>query len=209
MEWHRRMRKRAQEKINLRKLILLLCVFSVVITLFNSFYSIYRVQRELIISNTIESNRVYAEKMAEMTDAFIESAMSQLEYSAQYLSTKMDDDTALTTEVDRLRAQTNSFNSVVVVGADGVIVSISPENLRIKGVKLKSERSLQSLKAQRPLITDPFVSPAGNYLTSLSYPIFSADGEYLGYIGGTIYLEKKNILTTLLGQHGYKDGSYL
>ncbi len=209
MEWHRRMRKRAQEKINLRKLILLLCVFSVVITLLNSFYSIYRVQRELIISNTIESNRVYAEKMAEMTDAFIDSAMSQLEYSAQYLSTKMDDDTALTTEVDRLRAQTNSFNSVVVVGADGVIISISPENLRIKGVKLKSERSLQSLKAQRPLITDPFVSPAGNYLTSLSYPIFSADGEYLGYIGGTIYLEKKNILTTLLGQHSYKDGSYL
>ncbi|UUM32878.1 sensor domain-containing diguanylate cyclase [Vibrio japonicus] len=203
------MHERTKEKLNLRKLILLLCVFSVVITLLNSFYSIYRVQRELLINNTIESNRVYAEKMAEMTDVFIESGMNQLAYSAKSLSNKMNDSAVLVEEVDRLRTQTNSFNSVVIVNAKGVIVSISPENIRIKGMKLESERSLQSLKAQRPLITDPFISPAGNYLTSLSYPIFSASGEYLGYVGGTIYLEKKNILTALLGKHSYKDGSYL
>lgn len=178
------MHERTKEKLNLRKLILLLCVFSVVITLLNSFYSIYRVQRELLINNTIESNRVYAEKMAEMTDVFIESGMNQLAYSAKSLSNKMNDSAVLVEEVDRLRTQTNSFNSVVIVNAKGVIVSISPENIRIKGMKLESERSLQSLKAQRPLITDPFISPAGNYLTSLSYPIFSASGEYLGYVGG-------------------------
>ncbi len=203
------MHERTKEKLNLRRLILLLCVFSVVITLLNSFYSIYRVQRELLIENTIESNRVYAEKMAEMTDVFIESGMDQLEYSAKLLVSKMDDPTALKQEIDRLRIQTKSFNSVVIVNAEGVIVSISPETVRVKGMRLKSERSLQSLKAQRPLITDPFVSPAGNYLTSMSYPIFSANGKYLGYVGGTIYLEKENVLKTLLGKHSYKDGSYL
>lgn len=78
-------------KLNLRKLILILCVFSVVVTLLNAFYSIYRVQHNLIMSNTMESNRVYAEKLAEMTDSFIDSAMSQLEYSARTLSTTMDD----------------------------------------------------------------------------------------------------------------------
>ncbi|EKO3500170.1 sensor domain-containing diguanylate cyclase [Vibrio fluvialis] len=197
------------EKLNLRKLILVLGVFSVVITLFNAFYSIYKVQRDLIVNNTMESNRVYAEKMAEMTDAFIESAFSQLKFSAHVLSSKMNNSQVLELEAERLRTQTDSFNSVVIVNTEGVIVAVSPETLQVKGVKLTSERSLQSLRAQAPIITDPFVSPAGNYLTSISYPIFSSSGEYLGYVGGTIYLEKKNILTTLLGQHGYKDGSYL
>ncbi|MCG6229684.1 MULTISPECIES: diguanylate cyclase [Vibrio] len=197
------------EKLNLRKLILVLGVFSVVITLFNAFYSIYKVQRDLIVNNTMESNRVYAEKMAEMTDAFIESAFSQLKFSAHVLSSKMNNSQVLELEAERLRTQTDSFNSVVIVNTEGVIVAVSPETVQVKGVKLTSERSLQSLRAQAPIITDPFVSPAGNYLTSISYPIFSSSGVYLGYVGGTIYLEKKNILTTLLGQHGYKDGSYL
>nr|WP_321459990.1 sensor domain-containing diguanylate cyclase [uncultured Vibrio sp.] len=197
------------DKLNLRKLILILCVFSVVVTLLNAFYSIYRVQHNLIISNTMESNRVYAEKMAEMTDAFIDSAMSQLEYSANMLRTKMDDPDVLVREVDRLKRQTDYFNSVLVVNSEGVIVSVSPETVQVKGMRLTSERLLQSLHAQAPKITEPFVSPAGNYLTSLSYPIFSENGEYLGYVSGTIYLEQKNILNTLLGQHSYKDGSYL
>ncbi|ANQ22022.1 diguanylate cyclase [Vibrio natriegens] len=197
------------DKLNLRKLILILCVFSVVVTLLNAFYSIYRVQHNLIISNTMESNRVYAEKMAEMTDAFIDSAMSQLEYSANTLRTKMADPDVLEEEVNRLRTQTDYFNSVLIVNAEGVIVSVSPETLQIKGMRLSGKRFLQSLHSQAPKITDPFVSPAGNYLTSMSYPIFSEGGEYLGYVAGTIYLEQKNILNTLLGQHSYKDGSYL
>lgn len=197
------------DKLNLRKLILILCVFSVVVTLLNAFYSIYRVQHNLIISNTMESNRVYAEKMAEMTDAFIDSAMSQLEYSANTLRTKMADPDVLEEEVNRLRTQTDYFNSVLIVNAEGVIVSVSPEALQVKGMRLSGKRFLQSLHSQAPKITDPFVSPVGNYLTSMSYPIFSESGEYLGYVTGTIHLEQKNILKTLLGQHSYKDGSYL
>lgn len=160
------------DKLNLRKLILILCVFSVVVTLLNAFYSIYRVQHNLIISNTMESNRVYAEKMAEMTDAFIDSAMSQLEYSANTLRTKMADPDVLEEEVNRLRTQTDYFNSVLIVNAEGVIVSVSPEALQVKGMRLSGKRFLQSLHSQAPKITDPFVSPVGNYLTSMSYPIF-------------------------------------
>ncbi len=66
------------EKVNLRKLILVLCVFSVMVTLLNAFYSLYQVQRNIIINTTLESNRVYAKKMAEMTDVFLDSAMTQL-----------------------------------------------------------------------------------------------------------------------------------
>jgi len=104
-------------KLNLRKLILLLCIFSVAITLLNALYSVYRVQKALILNNTMESNWVYAEKMASLTDTFIDSAMSQLNFSASKLSSKMDNTQVLDSEVDRLRLQTNSFNSVVIVDA--------------------------------------------------------------------------------------------
>lgn len=197
------------ERVNLRKLIVILCVFATVVTLFNAFYSLYQVQRELIIHTTLESNRVYAKKMADMTDAFLDSAMTQLQYSANALSQRANDRSALTEETKRLKNQTKLFNSVVIVNADGVITAVSPETVNVKGVQLTSESSLQSLKAQAPLVTDPFVSPAGNYLISLSYPIFSNQGEYLGYIGGTIYLEAENILSDLLNDHSYVDGSYL
>ncbi len=202
-------RKQMMDKLNLRKLILILTVFSVMVTLLNTFYSVYRVQHDLIISNTIESNRVYAEKMAEMTDIFIDSAMSQLEYSALTIGSKIHDAEVQQQEVNRLRYQTDSFNSVVVVNTEGVITSVSPEALQVKGIQLTGERSLQSLSAKAPLITNPFVSPLGNYLTSISHPIFSTDGEYLGYVAGTIYLDNKNILMSILDQHSYQDGSYL
>ncbi|MDF4897482.1 diguanylate cyclase, partial [Vibrio parahaemolyticus] len=126
---------RRKEKLNLRNLIVTLCVFSVLVTLINAFYSIYRVQRDLIINNTLESNRVYAQKMSEMTDSFIESSMSQLKYSANVLKDKMHDAQLLDKEAERLRTQTKSFNSVVVVNAKGVIISVSPETLQVKGVR--------------------------------------------------------------------------
>ncbi|QPK05332.1 sensor domain-containing diguanylate cyclase [Vibrio kanaloae] len=197
------------EKVNLRKLILVLCVFSAMVTLLNAFYSLYQVQRDIIINTTLESNRVYAKKMAEMTDVFLDSAMTQLEYSAKALSDLTNDKEALAEETKRLKNQTNMFNSVVVVNSDGVITSVSPETIKVQGIKLKSESALQSLEAKAPMVTDPFVSPAGNYLISLSYPIFSSQGTYLGYISGSIYLETANILGKLLNEHSYADGSYL
>ncbi|BDP33593.1 hypothetical protein VV208B2_46730 (plasmid) [Vibrio vulnificus] len=82
----------------------------------------------------------YAEKMASMTDTFIDSAMSQLNFSASKLSSKMDNTQVLDSEVDRLRLQTNSFNSVVIVDAEGTIIAISPETLAMKCVVLMQEK---------------------------------------------------------------------
>ncbi|MEJ2766874.1 sensor domain-containing diguanylate cyclase [Photobacterium sp. MCCC 1A19761] len=196
-------------KVDLRKLILLLTLVSVFITMTNTLYSSYTVQRDLLIKKTMESNQVYAQKMAKTTDIFIEAAQDQLAYSAQRLSSLMRDQAQLMAETERLRRQTKTFNSVAIVNATGTIVAISPETLQVKGLHLSTKNSEQSLLAKRPLVTDPFISSAGNYLISISHPIFSVQGQYLGYISGNIYLEQKNILFELLGKHSYQDGSYL
>ncbi|WP_298719285.1 sensor domain-containing diguanylate cyclase [uncultured Oceanisphaera sp.] len=196
-------------KLNLRSLILALAVFSVLITLGNSFYATYKVQHALLINNTLEANRVYAAKLAEMTDAFLKSAQDQLAYSASLLGSQMHNKSALMDEVRRLNQQSDSFNSVVIVDANAVIVATSPETLQVKGFTLSSPGAQQSIDAKKPLITDPFISPAGNYIISLSHPIFNDNGHYLGYIAGTIYLQQDNILGSILGKHYYQDGSYL
>ncbi|MFV8766288.1 diguanylate cyclase, partial [Yersinia enterocolitica] len=51
-------------RLDLGRLILILAVMSAFVTLANSFYASYRVQRQLLIDNTLEANRVYATKLA-------------------------------------------------------------------------------------------------------------------------------------------------
>ncbi|OYD26123.1 sensor domain-containing diguanylate cyclase [Oceanimonas baumannii] len=196
-------------RLTLRNLMLAMAVFSVIITLCNSFYATYEVQRTLLINNTLEANRVYAAKLAELTESFIQSTRRQLAYSAGLLNNNMNNEQMLMAEARRLHEQSNAFNSVVIVNAKGIIIAASPDTLQVKGVQLSSANARQSLQAQAPLITDPFVSPSGNYIISLSHPMFSDNGDYLGYVAGTIYLQRSNILGEILGKHYYQDGSYL
>lgn len=199
----------AMLKIDLRKLILLLTVVSVLITLTNALYAIYKVERDLLVKKTMASNQVYAQKIAETTDRLIESAQQQLAFSAQHLGPNLADETQLMAVAGRLHRQTNTFNSVVIVRATGTVVAMSPQTLRVKGARINTESTMQSLRTKRPLITDPFVSPAGNYLISISHPILSEQGEYLGYISGSIYLDQHNLLSDVLSEHSYNDGSYV
>lgn len=198
-------------KFDLHRLILALAVLGVLATFGNSFHTLYQTQRQLLISSTLEANRVYAAKLAASADAMIKSAQGQLAFSASLLAPliQANDAAALEEEVRRLRLQTNTFNSVVIVNNDATVVAVSPETLQIKGAKLDSLISQQAITSQQPLISDPFVSLSGNYLISLSYPVFSADKRYLGYVAGTIYLQSTSVLSAMLGQHYYKDGSYL
>jgi len=196
-------------KNDLRTLITLLAVASIVITLANSLYATWRVQRDLLINNTLESNRVYATKLAATTEIFFQLAQSQLAYSARMLSDGLDNDSALQAEVDRVREQTTSFNSVVVVDVQGRVRSISPKSLMLEGIHLTSTTSRQALGQRKPLISQPAISAANNLMVFVSSPIWSKNGTYRGFIGGTLYLKKKSILNALLGEQFYRDGSSL
>ena len=61
-------------RIDLRRLILLLATFSALVTLANGFYASYRVQRQQLIDSALESNHVYARKLAESVEDFLQAA---------------------------------------------------------------------------------------------------------------------------------------
>ena len=197
-------------RLTLRTLILSLSALTVLVMLCTSYFASYRVQRQLLIDHALESNRVYAAKLASTTEAFIVSALKQLAVSASVQARHMGDDQALAAEADRLLRQSSAFNSTFAVDARGVMRAISPASLQpAVGRQLRTPGAREALHERRPIISTPYLSVANNLVVVLSQPIYGADGQYLGYVGGSLYLHQPNILSTLLGEHFYKDGSYL
>lgn len=63
-------------RLDLRTLILVLCALTALVMLCASYFASYRVQRQLLIDHALEANRVYAMKLASITETFIGNASS-------------------------------------------------------------------------------------------------------------------------------------
>ena len=194
--------------LNLRRLILAMATISVLITIANSVHVTYQLQREQLINNTLEANRVYAAKLAETTSNLMWLAQNQLKHSAERLTGAMDKEQLLLAEAERLYQQSGIFNAIVVMSADAVVAATSPGTQHLIGRKISLPVVNEIIEAKKPMVSKPFMSPSGNYVIGVSHPVYSSDGHYLGYLSGAIYLERDNILHTLLGSHYYQDGSY-
>lgn len=200
-------KKRLQ--LDLGNLILVLSALTALVMLINSFFASYRVQRELLIDNALEANHVYAAKLASITDSFLQSSLQQLAYSARLQSSRFDDSDFLHEETRRLLEQTSSFNSVFVLNDRGKLLAASPASLHLVGQTISTPGVKEAMRTRKATISQPYLSSANNLVVVLSQPIFAANGEYLGFVGGSFYLKRGSILNELLGEHYYKDGSYL
>ncbi|WP_331460890.1 sensor domain-containing diguanylate cyclase [Pseudoalteromonas sp. SCQQ13] len=194
--------------LNLRFLILLLVLLASIGTLVSSFYATYQVQKEQLINYTLHSNYAYANKLASATDSFLEAAMQQLAYSANKLEQNITDDAFLKEEAARLKLQTNSFNSVVI-NIHGISVATYPNLPLVINKPLGSVGALQARKHKKPIISMPYMSAAGNLIVFISHPLFSNNGDYLGYLGGSLYLNERSILNNLLEQDYFKGGTHI
>lgn len=195
--------------LNLQQLILTLASLSALVMLFNTTAASYQVQRKQLVDNTLESNRVYASKLAQTTQYFISESKQQLAYSAAHLGQHANDIRMQQVEVERLKRQSNSFSSVVVIDSSGVVRATAPDMPTLQGTRLTSASNKLALELQSPLISSPFVAPTGNLIVTISHPIFDKNGSYSGYLTASVHLEEQNVLHSLLGTHFYRDGSYL
>ncbi|WP_019637898.1 sensor domain-containing diguanylate cyclase [Paenibacillus fonticola] len=196
-------------KLSLRYLIVCVALLSFILTLISSLLSGYDTNKQTLIANTLETNRMYAEKLAKTTDGFLQTTLQILSVSAVEIATIMDDEAALLREADRLKMQTRTFNSVVITDPSGKVLATSPQSLDLKGRMLTSPGSKEALEEKRPLISKPYTGITGRLIIFISYPVFDQQHNYLGMVGGTLYLKETNILNEILGEHFYKDGSYV
>ena len=190
-------------RLSLKYLISLVALLSVVLTLAASIISGYRVEQQSLIENTLETNRAYAVKMAQSTESYLSMTLQSMEVSAHQIAPYIgheDVEQMLLSEVNRMKKQTNTFNSVSIVDKDGDILAVSPETLGLKGEKVDSVGGREALKKREAFISQPYVGLTGRLIIFLSYPIFDNEGDYLGLVGGTIYLKEENILQASIGR---------
>jgi diguanylate cyclase (GGDEF)-like protein len=199
-------------RLSLTYLIGMVALLSVVLTLAVSMISGFQVEQKSLITSTLETNHAYAVKMAQSTETYLSMTLQSMKVSAEQVAPFMRQENVeqtLLSEVNRMKNQTNIFNSVSIVDKDGDILAVSPETLALKGKKLNSEGGREALNKREAFISQPYVGLTGRLIIFLSYPIFSSEGDYLGLVGGTIYLKEENILQHVLGEHFYKDGSHV
>lgn len=197
------------QTLNLRQLILLLTVSTALLILANTFYTSHKMQRALLIGQTLEASQAYASKTADSVNNFLLAAQQQLAFAAQDVLLMQQDPEQLKRIVERLKHQTRSFNSVVVLDADGVALAITSPASQFFGKKLQNQGAMQALVERKPLISQPYISVTNHLTVFLTHPVFDAQGVYLGFVGGSIYLDEESILYMLLGRHYHADESYI
>lgn len=195
-------------RLDLRSLMLAFALFAALATLANSLVVAYGVQRDALISETLEANHAYAAKVASSIGAFLTSAHARLGYSAHLLADDFDKPDRLRDETRRLQAQDGDFNAVVVTDDRGKVLHMHPEDPRILGSTLRSEEVQQAVQERRPLISHAYESATGKLMVFISHPVVDGNGQFLGVIGGALYIREGSALSTVISSHFHHDGTF-
>ncbi|MGB6242092.1 MAG: sensor domain-containing diguanylate cyclase [Castellaniella sp.] len=203
------MRIRRPSRITLRQLVLVLSIGSVLTMLVAGMAGSYRIQRDQLMEDTLAANQAFAEKLAASVSDLLTQAQDGLAYSAKRIIQSGMDPAVLQSEADRLRAQGVGFNAVSVTSSRGLIITTSPETLAIKGRQVKPPVPLPALQHQAAMISSPFTTILGNLAIRVTQPLRTDSKQYLGYMSGTIYLKADGGLARLIGQHYFRNDTYV
>lgn len=195
--------------LNLRQLILLLSISTALLILANTFYTSHQTQRALLIEQTLEANGAYAFRTATNVNSLLHAAQQQLAFAAGDVLLAQRDPAQLRHIAQRLKQQTDSFSSVVITDAQGMALAVTEPAQDFLGKKLGNNGAMQALAVKKPLISQPYVSETNHLLVFVTHPVFDTQGEYVGFVGGSIYLDAQSVLSRLIGEHYHANDSYI
>ncbi|GMK40265.1 sensor domain-containing diguanylate cyclase [Paenibacillus sp. CCS19] len=201
---------RNKYKLSLPMLLSTLTAISVLLTLVFTMTASYQSQRETLYDTTLRMNNSSAQKMSLTMNSLFQSMRANLRTAADYLSEHPSlNESSIIDHLENSRKSSSYFNSLFWVDTDGVVKSISPPAIALKGTKLTTPASQEALTSRASYLSTPYVSTTGRLIILMSEPIFDENNQYEGFIGGTIYLQEKNILNTIFGSNLVEDnGSY-
>ncbi len=204
------MRIRRPAGITLRHLILLLAVFSAAVMLAGGMAGAYRVQRQQLMTSTLDANEAFATKLARTTTDLLQRAQSNLAYAAERMVRSGMAPAVQQAEVDRLLHLELGFNAVTVVDMQGVVRAASPESLGLSGRQMDQAQWRDRLNERTPTISAPFVTVLGNLAIVFAQPLLDpADGHPLGRLSSTMYLRADGGLQRLAREQYFRDGTYV
>jgi len=201
---------RNKYKLSLPMLLSALTAISVLLTLVITITASYQSHRKTLFDTTLQMNNSSAQTMSLTMDSLFQSMRTSLRAAADYLSEHASlDDSSIMEHLEYSRKTSSYFNSLFWVDTNGFVKNISPPAIALKGAKLTTAASREALESRASYLSMPYVSTTGRLIILMSEPIYDANQQYAGFIGGTIYLHEKNILNAIFGSNTVEDnGSY-
>lgn len=199
------MRKRKGFK--LRTILGLLVVSSVMLTAVVGGYFAVTANVKSLSYSYLESNYQYAKKLASNTTSILDIMQSNM----NSLAGLAGESTVSQRDLDVwFKANEEYFNSVFITDSKRYIKAVTPEQeYSLIGSQLTSEASIQAVDMKSSIISEPYIATTGRLILMISSPIYDTNGYYKGFAGGTIYLQEDNVLSRLLSEHFYGNGSYV
>ncbi|WP_428993723.1 sensor domain-containing diguanylate cyclase [Brevibacillus choshinensis] len=200
-----------RQNISLTTLLTGLVSLSVLLTLTILLMASYQSKKKSLIDTTLTLNYSSAVKMSQTIDSLFISMQNSLRYSASIL-TNMNAMPAeeISSTLELLRNSSNYFNSIALVDETGLIRSVSPKSLGTGGKHIVTEEARAALTLKKPYVSRPYISTAsGRLMVFMSEPIYDHNGMYRGYIGGSLYLQEKNVMNMIFANNPLDElGSY-
>ncbi|MGG1658293.1 sensor domain-containing diguanylate cyclase [Brevibacillus sp. NRS-1366] len=192
-----------RKKISLATLLTGLVSLSVALTFTILLIASYQSKKKSLVDTVLTLNYSSAVQMSQTIDSLFKSMRSSLHYSASILS-KMPAPHANKAypNLELLRNSSNYFHSIVIVDETGVVRNVSPDSIGTVGKNITTQEAKTALALQKPYISKPyFTSNSKRLIVFMSEPIYDTNGKYRGFIGGSIYLQEKNILNMIFGNN--------
>lgn len=198
-----------KKQLNIQYLILIFTLVMTAATLMNAFHSAWRVQKQILIDDALFKHQADAEKIAATIDLFLQMGIQHLSYSAAVIGSNLTNRMVIFNETERVQRQDSGFDSILLLDTSGKLVGRYPESTELTGQQLDSTGIMEALKIQRPRISNVYRSVSGALMVLVSVPVRDKQGRYLGLLGGIIYLQKNNILASLIQNYYQRNNSYI
>jgi predicted chitinase len=92
----------------------------------------YYIEKHELLHNALSVNAEYAAKIANSSGSHFKMMQKELAYSAEILGKNFNNQKYMQNEVNRLKYQSNYFNSVTISDKNGKFLSFAPLKLNFK-----------------------------------------------------------------------------
>ncbi|MEC0089433.1 sensor domain-containing diguanylate cyclase [Paenibacillus macquariensis] len=198
---------RKHKGFKLRTILGMLVIGSVLITAVLGGYMAYISNISSLSSSYLENNHNYAQKLSSNTSDLLNVMQNNISYIAEIAGQESFSQKDLDIVY---RGNDQYFNSIVISNSNREVRFVNPGDTGVNvGTRLTSDASLQASLLRKPMISEPYVAVSGRLILMVSAPIYNDRGTYIGFAGGTLYLQEDNALSKLLMEHFYGNGSYV
>jgi diguanylate cyclase (GGDEF)-like protein len=161
----------------------------------------YKAEKDSLYETTLSLKYESAQKMSVTMNTLFSSIKYSLRIMSEHAASLKDPNASLQAGLDLFTKSSGTFNSVFIVNKDATVRAVSPQSAGDTSFvyKLTPLPVLQALESRKPTVSKPFTSVTDRLILLITYPIFNVSGEYEGFVGGTIYLQEKNILNDIFG----------